>query len=193
MSKKTNRASSQPAYETLFFSKTNDFLNIYLEKQASRSRHTKKAYKASLSSFYDYITDILDIPAMQFQFAQCSYQLVLGYSQYLQEDLKRQKSTVNSRLAALRAYLEYAADCDAAIISVYVSVCKVPLLTVPKVQRPVIRPKDLPVFLDSPGCTRIGNRDRFILILLFDTAIRVGELVRITLGDIIPDVSVIPS
>lgn len=186
MSRK-RRASAQYSYENLFFSRTADFLNTYLERQAGRSHYTKKAYRAGLASFYDYIVDVRCIPPMQFQYSQCSYQLVLEYSQYLQEELHRKNSTVNSKLAAIKAYLEYAADCDAAVISVYVSVCRVPLLTVPKVQLPIIQDNDLASFLDSPDHTRIGNRDRFILILLFDSAIRVSELVSITLGDVIED------
>ena len=52
---------------------------------------------------------------------------------------------------------------------------------------PIIQSSDLAVFLDSPEHTRTGDRDRFILILLFDSAIRVSELVGITLGDIVND------
>ena len=186
MSRKS-KVSSRPAYESLFFSRTSDFLSLYLERQAGRSYYTKKAYKAGLSSFYDYIVDIRKISPMQFRYSQCSYQLILEYSQYLQEELHRKNSTVNSKLAAIKAYLEYSSDCDAAVISVYVAVCRVPLLVVPKVQMPIIQNKDLAGFLDSPDHTRIGNRDRFMLILLFDSAIRVSELVRITLGDIIEE------
>ncbi len=186
MSRKS-KASSQPAYESLFFSRTSDFLSLYLERQAGRSHYTKKSYKAGLSSFYDYIVDIRGLSPTQFQYSQCSYQFVLEYSQYLQEELHRKNSTVNSKLAAIKAYLEYSSDCDASVISVYIAVCRVPFLVVPKVQMPIIQNKDLAGFLDSPDHTRIGNRDRFILILLFDSAIRVSELVRITLGDIIED------
>ena len=186
MSRKS-RASAQPEYNSLFFSRTTDFLNVYLERQAGKSHYTRKAYKAGLSSFYDYVTDVRGISPMLFQYSQCSYQLVLEYSRYLQEEMHRKSTTVNSKLASIKAYLEYSSDCDASVISVYVSVCRVPFLSVPKVQMPVIQPKDLAGLLDSPGHTRTGNRDRFILILLFDTAVRVSELVNITLGDISED------
>ena len=186
MSRKS-KASPQPAYESLFFSRTADFLNLYLERQAGRSPYTRRSYRAGLASFYDYIVDVRGISPMQYQFSQCTYQQVLEYSQYLQEELHHKKSTVNSKLAAIKSYLEYASDCDAAVISVYVSVSRVPFLTVPKVQMPIIQSSDLAVFLDSPEHTRIGDRDRFILILLFDSAIRVSELVGITLGDIVND------
>ena len=41
------------------------------------------------------------------------------------------------------------------------------------------------ILFNSTEDTYFGVRDRFILILLFDSAIRVGELIKIKLGDII--------
>jgi len=185
MSKKGKRTDF-PEYGSLFFSKVTDFLDIYLVKQAGKSFYTRKSYKTGLSSFYDYVTESLRISPMHFQFSQCSYQLVLGYSEHLQ-NLQKKNSTVNARIAAIKSYLEYASDCDAANISVFVSVSRVPFLSIPKVQMPIIHPDDMAVFLDAPEHTRIGNRDRFILIMFFDSAVRVSELVSITLGDIVDD------
>ena len=54
--------------------------------------------------------------------------------------------------------------------------------------RPIMEKDALAVFLDSPSHSRIGNMDRMILILLFDTAIRFSELTAVTLGDILLDV-----
>ena len=68
--------------------------------------------------------------------------------------------------------------------SVYLSIRRIPTLTVSKPIRPIIEPKDLEKLLNLPKKTKFGNRDRFILILLYDSAIRVGELIRITVGDV---------
>ncbi|MDO4804577.1 MAG: tyrosine-type recombinase/integrase [Lachnospiraceae bacterium] len=100
------------------------------------------------------------------------------------DSLGHSASTINCRFAAIRSYLEYVSDGDASIIPIYLIAERVPSASVPKVQRPVIEAGDLAAFLDSPAHTRKGNRDRFILILLYDTAIRVEELVNIRLGDV---------
>lgn len=176
------------AFEKLFFSKTYDFLEIFLPKQACRSRHTVKQYKTGLSCFYDYVSGVKMFSPLSFTYVQCTYQLLLEYKQYLGENLKNAPSTINSRLAAIRSYLEYVSDGDASIIPVYLLAERVPSASVPKVQRPVIESSGLADFLDSPAHTRKGNRDRFILILLYDTAIRVEELVNIRIGDLV-DVS----
>ena len=64
MSKKTDCM----AFEKLFFSKTYDFLEIYLPKQACRSRHTIKQYKTGLSCFYDYVSDVRMLSPLSFTF-----------------------------------------------------------------------------------------------------------------------------
>ena len=49
---------------------------------------------------------------MNFRFSECTYELVLDYSQYLQEVKKLANSTVNQRLAAIKSYLKYVSDGD---------------------------------------------------------------------------------
>ncbi len=44
------------------------------------------------------------------------------------------------------------------------------------------------VLLNNVGDTKFGNRDRMILVLLFDTAVRASELLGISLGDISLDI-----
>ena len=46
-----SKGKADIAFEKLFFSKTYDFLETFLPKQACRSRHTVKQYKTGLSSF----------------------------------------------------------------------------------------------------------------------------------------------
>lgn len=157
---------------------------MFLLKQTRRSRETVKAYRISLNDFYTYVTEVIGKNVMKFQFTDCTYEFVLVYSQYLQETRKLANSTVNQRLAALKAYLKYVADDDIALMQVYMAVQKVPNLKTAKLQRPVICSRDLAVLFEEPADTKFGRRDRVILILLFDTAIRVSELTAIKLGDL---------
>ena len=173
-----------PDYGELFFSRTYDFLEVYLVRQAGRSEHTRRSYKLGLGALYDYVSGELGISPERFTFRLCTYELLLKWSQAMQ-GAGLANSTVNSRLAAVRSYLRYAADGDPSLISVWLAARKVPTLTTPKRQRPVIEAGDLAAFLDAPEHTRIGNRDRFILVLLFDTAMRAAELVGVTLGDLV--------
>ena len=181
--------SKKPEFKDLFFSKTKDFLDIFLKSQINRSSDTIKAYRISLTAFYKYVTEVRKEKVMQFCFSNCTYEFVLTYSQYLQETLKLANSTVNQRLAALKSYLKYVADGDIGLMQTYIAVQKVPLLKTPKLQRPVIEKEELKAFLTKPGNTKTGRRDRVLLSVLYDTAVRVSELTGIVLGDINLNVS----
>lgn len=181
--------SKNPEFTDLFFSKTKDFLDIFLKSQEQRSMDTIKAYRISLSSFYKYVTEVKEIKVMKFCFSDCTYEFVLSYSQYLQKTRKLANSTVNQRLAALKSYLKYVSDGDISLMQVYMAVQKVPLLRIPKLQRPVMEKEDLKAFLSEPGNTKTGRRDRVLLSLLYDTAVRVSELTGIVLGDVLLNVS----
>ena len=182
------RGGIEAGYGELFFSRTYDFLEVYLVRQAGRSEHTRKSYKLGLGALYDYVTGQLAIPPGRFTFRLCTYELLLGWSQHMQGAAGLANGTVNSRLAAVRAYLRYAADGDPSLISVWLATRKVPTLPTPKRQRPVIEAGDLAAFLDAPERTRIGNRDRLVLVLPLDTAMRAAGPVGAAPGDLVlPD------
>ncbi len=181
--------SSKPDFSDLFFSETKDFLDLFLSRQQQRSPQTVKAYRISLTTFYEYVKFEKGLDVMQFRFSDCTYDFVLSYSQYLQEQKKLSNSTVNQRLAALKSYMKYVADKDVLHFQTYMAVQKVPLLKIKKLQRPVLEKEELKSFLESPADTVKGNRDMVLLTLLFDSAIRASELSAITLGDVLLDTS----
>ena len=168
----------------LFFSRTWDFLDLFLARQELRSGHTIKAYKISLARFYRYVIEEKGISVMTFRFTDCTYDFVLEYLQHLRDADHLANSTLNQRLAAIKSYLKYVSDSDITLMQVYMSVCKVPLMKLPKLQREVLEKDELALLFNAPAHTRFGNRDRTILVLLFDSAIRVSELTSITLGDV---------
>ena len=180
---------NKPAFPELFFSKTKDFLDIFLTRQEQRSPETVKAYRISLTIFYLYVTVEKGLKVMQFCFADCTYEFVLSYSQYLQETKKLANSSVNQRLAALKSYLRYVSDGNIELLQVYMGVQKVPLLKLVRLQRPILKKEVLKTLLEKPSNTLKGNRDRVLLILLFDAALRASELLGITLGDLSLDIS----
>ena len=86
-------------------------------------------------------------------------------------------------MAALKSYMKYVSDGDISLMQIYMAVQKVPLLKIPKLHRPIMEKEEIKAFLDEPENTKIGRRDRVILSILYDTAIRVSELTGIVLGD----------
>lgn len=167
----------------LFFSKTNDFLSHYLPCQAARSIHTIETYRDGLTVFRRYITNVRKISIKKFLFTDCTSELMLDYLGYL-NSLGCEASTCNNRLAALRAYLWYASDMDISLQSIALSASHVPFLKEPKKEKQIIQDEDMKALLAAPPDTQKGNRDRMIMILLYDTAIRIAELLELKISSL---------
>lgn len=175
----------------LFFSKSMDFLEVHIPLQRGQSKNTADSYRKSLTSFRKYTLDVKHISITKFSFADCTYDFVLDYSSYMQNELHLKPNTVNSRLAAIKAYLKYAAAMDVSLEQIYLTVNKVPFLTVPVLRRPTISEESMKAMLEAPTqvTTSISLRDQTLLVTLFDTAVRIGELVRIEMCDLYLDIS----
>ena len=159
---------------------TLDFLDVYIP-QDSPSAKTVKTYRDGLTVFRRYVCDEKHLSISRFRFEDCTFDFFLDYRNWL----KRARSTVNNRLAAIKSYVRYASARDVTLQQVFLSISEVPFLNVEKRIRPVIEDTEtLKAFLDSPPNTRTGCRDTMILSVLFDTMIRADELIRISMGDI---------
>ena len=168
--------------KSLFFSKTSEYLNVYLPKQAVKSDKTIKTYTDALTVFRRYLYEERSISIRSFRFEDCTRELLLDYLAYLKIDHKA--TTCNNRMAAIKSYLWYVADGDISMQSIALMASKVPRIREPKVTREIIQEEDFNALLAAPPNTRIGVRDRTIMILLYDSAIRVSELLSLNVSSI---------
>ena len=169
--------------DTLFFSRTSDYLNTFLVKQCNRSKKTREAYRDALTVFKRYVLHC-GKTILNFAYADCTYAFLLEYKEYLSTELGYGPSSINQRLAAIKAYVKYSYGCDASLLQVYISTAAVPQSVIPKVQGEVMDEKDVALLLNAPPPTKRGLRDTLIMSILFDAAIRLDELVLLHVGDI---------
>ncbi len=165
--------------QELFFSKTNDFLNLYLPRQAVRSTNTISTYQDGLTVFRRYVTDTKKVSIRKFKFSECTHDFLLNFMAFL-KSTGCSESTCNNRLAAIRAYLWYVADGDISMQPFALGASKVPFLREPKKIKEIINENDFAALLSAPANnTRLGIRDQALMILLYDSAIRVNELLEL--------------
>lgn len=175
-------ATTKPQ-DRLFFSETLDYLDNYLPKQVGRSENTVKAYRDALTMFRRYLYEERGLSLKDFLFSDCDKTLILEFMTYLQEQ-GNSPTTCNQRASAIRGYVWYAADKDISLQSVALSISRVPQLKVAEQVKPVLSPEALSTLFAAPAASRIGQRDRTIFILLYDSAIRQDELLRLTIGEV---------
>ena len=169
-------------FDRLFFSKTREFLDSYLTSQCSRSPHTVKAYRDALTVFRRYVMSA-DFSIRTFGFDDCTRDFLLGFMEYLQES-GYEKSSCNQRLAAIKAYMWYVADGDVTWQQSALMVSRVPFLRNPEKEKSILSEECLKALFLAPGGSKRGIRDATIMIMLYDSAIRVSELLCLKLSDV---------
>lgn len=132
--------SKNKQLQKLFFSKTLDFLDHYLPEQAKKSNNTIETYRDALTIFRRYISEMKHISIRSFCFDDCTHELLLSFMEFLQSSGSAPR-TCNNRLAAIRAYLWYAADSDISIQPVALAASHVPFIRVPKLTRKLFQRK----------------------------------------------------
>lgn len=167
----------------LFFSMTYEFLEIYMRVQLERSPATVESYRDALTVFRHYLRDQKKISLSSFEFVQCTRDLVLDFMEHLAAAGKK-PGTRNQRLAALKSYLWFAADKDISLQSIALSIGRVKACRNPKKEKPILDEEALRLLFDAPSNTKIGIRDKTIMILLYDSAARIDEILSLKKHDI---------
>ena len=174
---------SKSPISALFFSLTWDFLNEYLPNQIGRSTHTVESYRDSLTLFRRYLTENERISLAKFKFSDCTKDCLFTFRNYL-EQCGNEASTINVRMTAIRAYLYYAADKDVSIQSVALAAATIPPRKRVQKEKKTLSEEALAAILAAPPLTKIGMRDRAIIITLYDSAMRIDELLSVKLRDV---------
>lgn len=168
------------------FSLLHDFLKIYLPNQQKVSPNTIRSYSKSLDLLLDYIKTQKKIPLYRVTFEMLTSGTVLAFLDYLEAERGCTASTRNNRLAALRAFIEYASDRDITVTSVLCDLRKVPVKKVQnKTAVEYMSMEAISAIIEKIDAgTPKGMRDRFFIMLMYDTGARIQEMVGIKLCDL---------
>jgi site-specific recombinase XerD len=111
--------------------------------------------------------------------------LVLGFLTHLETQRHNAIRTRNARLAAIRAFLHYAALQEPSALATIQPVLAIPMK---RFERPLIgflAREEIEAILEAPDATCwSGRRDRLLLLLLYNTGARVSEVIAIRRSDL---------
>jgi site-specific recombinase XerD len=106
---------------------------------------------------------------------------------YLRDEKKNTASTLNQRLSAIKSFLKYCAEEDISLSKFYLDVSKIHKFKGEKnITVEYLTSSQLKLLFSIPDMKlKIDRRNRFIMILLYESGARVDELVNIRIGDLI--------
>lgn len=167
---------------TSFVQSERDLLEALLEDK--RSDSTRKAYRKDLTDFFRFAASAEPTPALIEEFLALpqhqALQIGMGYKESLRKrGLK--EATINRRLCAIKSLVSFARKLGKTTLNLQdLKGDKV----VAYRDTTGVSPKDYRRILDEPNPTTVkGKRDRAILRLLWDNALRRGEVAACNVGD----------
>ena len=168
-----------------FFKHVRGFLTVFLPKNKCYSNHTVKAYRDTINLFRQFMFEEKNISFTSITFDIINHDVLYEFLAWLQNTRGCEASTKTLRLAAMKSFFHYCAFEDPALMAVYLDIQKVQPQKVTRNRVEYMSETALKTLLEQPDAhTRYGLRDRFFMILLYDTAARIQEILDLKLKDI---------
>ena len=168
-----------------FFGFARDYLHTYLPKVQQSSPKTIEAYRISMECFLDYLVDHEHIERALVSFDHFDRQHLKAWLAWMSGERGYAPATIALRLTTIKAFLAYCAGEDITLVALTQAAKTLRGPAIPK--KPIeylTAPETRAVLAAFDGATTKPRRNRMLLILLYDTAARVGELTALTLQDL---------
>lgn len=163
-----------------------DYLKVYLPKQRNVSSNTILSYRKALEELLDYVKECEQIPLGNISFEHLTADTILSFLEYLELERGCSISTRNARFAAIRAFMDYAADHDVALVANLNKLKKVPFKKSDSTAMvDYMSMAAITTIIEQPDAnTPKGLRDRLFIMLLYDTGARIQEILSLKLSDL---------
>src|SRR6202171_3734768 len=168
-----------------FFRFARDFLHAYMPKTRGLSPKTIEAYRISLECFLGYLAETEHLERHRVNFDHFDRQHLKGWLTWMADQRHYAPKTVRLRLSAIKAFLAYASYADLTLVALSQSAKALKAPAHPR--RPIeylTEAQTRAILAALGGQTAKYRRNRMLLILLYDTAARVGEITGLTLQDL---------
>lgn len=161
------------------------FLDHELPKIRKKSPNTVVAYRVSLNIYIDYLEDVKGLQRENICFYDLRKENLKDFLVWMGQTKKWSQKTCNLRMTAVRSLLSFASE-ECMDITYLSAACKtIRSLDVPGGEIEYFEDPQLSAVLDAPGIEkRSERRNRMLLILGYDAAMRVGELIDLNVGNL---------
>lgn len=176
----------------VFWTLSRKYVSHQLPEIRKASPNTIKAYRDSLNGFIDYLESEKHVLREGMTFADFNRSNMTDYLDWMLNVKKYGEKTCNLRITAIHSLLEFAAYEDSEnLMSIYLEARTVKGLKVPPKPIEYFEGYQMKALLAAPDpATRTGRRNQMMLILYYDTAARIAELLEMKLNQLHLDAEV---
>lgn len=174
------RTAANPLYPLV-----HDFLTDYLPLKRNCSPHTVKAYRTALNQLFDFAKEQKDIRLAEVTFDMLDGGMVAAYLDHL-ENTGSSVQTRNHKLNCLRAFFRYTVMRNPSYVVYQSGILDIPFKKTEKAETiDYLSEKAVTALLRQPDThSKKDIRNLFLMILMYDTAARVQEIIDLRICDL---------
>lgn len=169
-----------------FFALVRSWLTSYLPRSRRLSAHTIRSYKTALNILLEFLEETRSLKLERVGFDAITYSSMSDFISWLMDVRHLSATSANQRLAAIKSFLSYCAGEESALVAIWLDVKRVrPARAPQRVPDPLSMPT-VEALIRTPGQqTAHGLRDTLLILLMFDAAARIQEVLDLTPADIV--------
>lgn len=168
-----------------FFGLVRSWVTVHLPRARRLSPHTIRSYKTALVALLDYLRETRGLGLADVGFDVIDHATIAGFGLWLVETRQLAPSSANQRLAAIKSFLSYCAGEDPALVAIWLDVKHVRAMRAPAPVPDALSMTAIDALIRAPGqSTPRGVRDTALILVLFDTAARIQEVLDLTPADV---------
>lgn len=161
-----------------------EFFGPYMLQQRALSPRTVASYRDTFVLLLRYAEESMALPAHSFKMTDLSAEFLAGFLDHLEAQRNNSVRSRNVRLAAVRSFLKFAARRDPTNLAVIEQALAVPMKRFDRQMVGFLPREQMQAVIDVPTDTWVGQRDRLMLTLMFNTGARVSEIIGVRVSDV---------
>lgn len=168
-----------------FWGYARNYLHHFLPKVRVMAPHTIEAYRITLESYIQYLISQKQVPRQDISFDHFDRQVLKDWMVWMRETKHYEPATIGLRLSAVKAFLSFASAEDITLVSLYQAAKNLRGPSAPRKPIEYLEKNETTALLAAhDGKDTKSRRNRMLLILLYESGARVGEITALTLEDL---------
>ena len=161
------------------------FLGKYLPGQKNASPNTIESYAATFKLLLIYCQEKEKVKPEHLSLSSIDRDTVIGFLDWIEKERGCTISTRNQRLVPLHSFFRYVQKESCQNLYEIQKILSIPNKKGPKTIIPFLTGDEMKILLGQPDTTsKKGVRDLLLMVVLYDTAARVQELIDLKIKDV---------
>ena len=153
------------------------------------SKNTEKTYTDAMSLFRRYALENHGLGVDKLTFDHLDFDFITGFTLWLKASKTRRHgdsaATCNLRTSVIRSYVKFVMAKDVGLATIWISLKGIPPIKTEKIVKDILSEKAMNAILEQPAQnTRLGLRDITLMVLMYDSACRISEILNLRKCDI---------